>query len=296
VQGHEIQFDTPAGQIAGLRWTAPQPNSQSNDLLICLHGWLDNAASFGPIAPHLMAHWPGQMVALDLPGHGNSSHRSERHFYGMWDYVTAAASVVDALNADRVWVIGHSLGGIIAGMWAVADDRIERAVWLDVVGGLSREPEDTAVEWKNAIQTWRRANSRVPKYRDFDAAVEARMLGPLTISESLRVSEFIAQTLSERGIRKQEQHFSWKNDKCLTLPSPLRMTEAQLQNMLAAIPQPTLILLAEKGWMSHQPELLRDRLAQLQNHRVEYWQGGHHFHMEEELAKLALTIHQFLTE
>jgi pimeloyl-ACP methyl ester carboxylesterase len=57
--------------------------------ILCLHGWLDNAASFNRLAPLLLLdsksslseerqqqQQPMEIVALDFPGHGLSHHKS----------------------------------------------------------------------------------------------------------------------------------------------------------------------------------------------------------------------------
>ncbi|KAL7532156.1 hypothetical protein ACHAWF_004029 [Thalassiosira exigua] len=54
--------------------------------VLCLHGWLDNAASFNRLAPLLLDSLPSsdgtsdsvptEVVALDFPGHGLSGHKS----------------------------------------------------------------------------------------------------------------------------------------------------------------------------------------------------------------------------
>ena len=63
----EISLPARGLALAGLRWHAGAACR-----VLCVHGWLDNAASFSEIAPLL----PGcDIVALDLPGHGRSSHR-----------------------------------------------------------------------------------------------------------------------------------------------------------------------------------------------------------------------------
>ena len=66
-QASEIRLDTTQGALAGLAW-----RREGAPRVLCLHGWLDNAASFVPLAPLLDRL---DVVALDLPGHGHSEHR-----------------------------------------------------------------------------------------------------------------------------------------------------------------------------------------------------------------------------
>jgi polyhydroxyalkanoate synthase subunit PhaC len=56
---------------------------------------------------------------LDLRGHGRSRHFGARHCRGVEDYVRedlpAAVEEIQALSGGRsVWVVGHSLGGLVA--------------------------------------------------------------------------------------------------------------------------------------------------------------------------------------
>jgi pimeloyl-ACP methyl ester carboxylesterase len=51
---------------------------QQQRRILCLHGWMDNCRSFYYLAPWLMQRLPpgSELVALDFPGHGWSSHKS----------------------------------------------------------------------------------------------------------------------------------------------------------------------------------------------------------------------------
>jgi len=66
-QAEDIELVTPLGRRAGLHW-----RTENAPRVLCLHGWLDNAASFIPLAPLLDKL---EVFALDFPGHGNSEHR-----------------------------------------------------------------------------------------------------------------------------------------------------------------------------------------------------------------------------
>ena len=55
--------------VFGQTLTALQWEGQGEPVL-ALHGWLDNAASYVPLATHLEC----PMVAMDFSGHGHSGH------------------------------------------------------------------------------------------------------------------------------------------------------------------------------------------------------------------------------
>ena len=59
-------MDVAGARVAGLRG-GPAGGTR----VLALHGWLDNAASFVPLAPHLANV---ELVAIDLPGPGHSAH------------------------------------------------------------------------------------------------------------------------------------------------------------------------------------------------------------------------------
>ncbi|OLB76753.1 MAG: hypothetical protein AUI14_17650 [Actinobacteria bacterium 13_2_20CM_2_71_6] len=73
-------------------------------------------------------------VALDLRGHGESGAAP-------WSWPGALAdvsAVVDELHLDRPVVIGHSLGGMVAALWATQHDDCPLAVNVDGHGNPTR--------------------------------------------------------------------------------------------------------------------------------------------------------------
>lgn len=63
----EFKFDVPWGFIAG-KWYGDR-NKQP---LLAFHGWQDNCGTFDRLIPLLPKTIP--VLAIDLPGHGRSSH------------------------------------------------------------------------------------------------------------------------------------------------------------------------------------------------------------------------------
>ncbi len=84
--------------------------------VILLHGIGGRASIFEPV----MAAWPPgeRILAVDLPGYGGSKPLPQ-----VWPRATDYAAAIDAfraeLNIARFGVVGHSLGCLIAGSYAV---------------------------------------------------------------------------------------------------------------------------------------------------------------------------------
>jgi pimeloyl-ACP methyl ester carboxylesterase len=109
----ELKVSTPGLELAALSWGEPDAPP-----LVMLHGWLDNAASFALLAPHLAERF--HVIALDLPGHGSSQHFPENMIYQHVDYARTVLAAVDALALPRFHLLGHSLGAGVATMVAIA--------------------------------------------------------------------------------------------------------------------------------------------------------------------------------
>ena len=74
----EKSFNAGAVKIAAL------DNQGAGQVVIGLHGYLDNAASMQALAPHLTSY---RYIAIDLAGHGHSSHRPIGAYYNQTDYL-----------------------------------------------------------------------------------------------------------------------------------------------------------------------------------------------------------------
>ena len=69
------------------------------------------------------------VYTLELPGHGGSSKNVGDG--GLWVLADAVSAVIEATNADRVHLVGHSLGGAVA--IAVALDHPDRVATLTLI-------------------------------------------------------------------------------------------------------------------------------------------------------------------
>lgn len=266
--------------VAGLR-----SEHRQAPRVLALHGWLDNAASFVPLAAHLPAL---DLVAIDLPGHGHSAHLPPGTQYNTPGAICHVLDVADALGWDRFTLLGHSMGAGIASLTAAAaPERVERLIAIEALGGLRGPEEETASRLREHVQAARRlGDKRLRVFADLAAPVRARMMAN-------QLSEPCARLLVERGVMPVEGGYSWCSDPRLMLPTAMRMSETQIDNLLAAIECPTQVVYASPA-QSYYPEPMRsERLKLLRDGRVAVFPGTHHLHMEHP-GTVAAVITAFL--
>ncbi|MBB1088805.1 alpha/beta hydrolase [Lysobacter sp. SG-8] len=284
-----FSLETPLGTVAALR-TPPARRPADGPRVLALHGWLDNAASFLPIAPHL----PGlDLVALDLPGHGCSAHLPHGADYSFPGSVNAVLDAADALGWEHFVLLGHSMGAGIASLLAAScPERVSRLVVIEALGALAEEPARTAERMRDAISAARALRGKqLRTFPDLAVAARARMAGGQRVGS--RLEEDAARLLVERGTRPVDGGYCWSSDPRLMLPTFLRPTEAQIRDLVAAITCPTLALFADPAQPYLPDALRRERAALLPDGRLVVMEGGHHLHMEQPEA-VAATIGEFL--
>jgi pimeloyl-ACP methyl ester carboxylesterase len=259
---------------------------ESAPRVLCLHGWLDNAASFIPLAPLLDRL---DVVALDLPGHGHSEHRHFSTRYHFIDYLFNLDAALDALGWDDCHFVGHSLGAAISAVYAAgAPERARSIILLDSMGPISVTPDTTADRLQRSLVKNRLGASRIRRYDSIDQMIRARR-GVTGLSETA------ARLICERAAWEVEGHFEWRSDPALNWVSSLVMTDDQAMDLVRHIEAPALTFTAteESPWASRTK--LEARQQAMAHGRHVSLEGHHHFHMDDP-GRIAETIQDFIIE
>ncbi len=241
---------------------------------LALHGWLDNAASFAPVAPWLHN---ARLVALDLPGHGHSQHRPPNASYHFIDWVPDVLAAADALGWQQFQLLGHSMGAAIALLVAgVTPHRVTKLAIVDGLGPSTTSPEDAPEVAAKAIAARAKFDlDRAPKqHPSLDAALD-RML-----QARMPMSRDAAALIAARGATMADDgSVVFHHDPALHLPSLLRLSEAHLLAFLRKIACPTLMLRPRDGWPVSEA-FMRSRLDAITHAQLIEVDGGHHVHMD----------------
>lgn len=247
---------------------------------LCVHGWLDNCASFDPLLERLDGL---DAVAIDLPGHGYSDRAPSLTCHYL-DFVTCVLELARELRWERFQLIGHSLGGALSSLIAgIEPRRISRLVLIDAIGPLTTSPEATRLTVARYLDAFF-GPERQPVYRSRTQAVSARVqLADLLLDT--------AERLVERDLHEVAGGFSWRSDIRLKHPAPRTFSEEQVLAFLRAIRAPTLLVTAERTALTE--PFYPGRIAAVPDLEQVTLAGGHHLHMENPDA-VAAAVRAFL--
>lgn len=259
--------------ISGLTIACKIWGNPENPPIIALHGWLDNANSFDPIAPYLQNNY--YFIVVDLPGHGHSSHLPISSNYHFIDGVFIVIQIMNALKLDKVHLLGHSMGACLGSI--VGGVNPERFLSLSLIEGLGpfSHPDKTACKQLSAYLDYltKEKTKKTKGYSTFEGAALARAIKGY-------VSLDIAKILCERGLIDKHGFFYWRHDRRLLGPSTLYMTEMQILSCLQHISAKTCLIWASEGF-SFDSKMMQERIKAIKNLKIEHLDGGHHIHMEQ---------------
>ena len=270
----EFSLASDVGNIAFKVW-----NEDLADRVLALHGWLDNLATFEPLAAkltHMRIH------GCDLPGHGLSDHLVQGPPYHIIDSAYDIHAILDALKWDDAHIIGHSMGAGIAMVYAAADPAsIKSLVLLEGLGPLSSPPEECVDRLQTHMRQRRRLKGkRMPVYENEIQGIAARVA-------AAEISETAARLISQRGLKKVDGGFTWRTDARLRTRSPQAFSEEQVCAYIRNISCPVLFIRARQGF-PFGDAILEGRMRCFQN--LEYYEldGNHHVHIDraDEVASI----------
>jgi pimeloyl-ACP methyl ester carboxylesterase len=240
--------------------------------VLALHGFLDNAFSFKPLAEQLP---DVEIWALDLPGHGASAPLAMADGWSITQWLPVLGRLLDELNWDRYTLLGHSLGAILGQMLAALDPRIERLICLDALGPLT----DTDAGNLDRLQrTYQQRQASPGERRYYESVAD---LWQVRVGGRFPLSERSARLLSSRGVGLSDRGWYHRYDRRLRQDSAWRMTESQVQALLGRIECPLDLALFDNSPVGQAAKVLDDRLACIDRLTIARFSGGHHGHMED---------------
>ena len=241
--------------------------------VVLIHGYTDNARDWVPLVPYLSKHF--RLILVDLRGHGRSSKPD--CCYTLPDFAYDIVLLLDSLGIRKADIVGHSLGSIIAQIYAETwPERTDKVVLISSTGG---PPPGTP-----------------PTKPKFDFAAQIRQLHePLDPDSPFMVSWWDSPTpVDPDFIRRQRIDSAAIPLRVWLAVLDQGLVDTDLQRTLPRLKAPTLLI-----WGSADPlmeedvrQTLREALPQAQ---VKIFPGLGHNPFWEQPAQCAGTINEFLT-
>lgn len=131
-------------------------------VVVMLHGYSDNLSTWNRVVPRLAVDH--RVIAIDLPGFGRTTRAWTQPL--LPGYVDVIADVLDAEGIDTpVSLMGNSMGGVVAALFAATHpERSDRVVLVDMPG-LRRVPRLWRVVMSRPAEVGVRAALRVVPHR-----------------------------------------------------------------------------------------------------------------------------------
>ncbi len=271
--------------INGLRYHVRLWGEPNQPTLILLHGWMDVSASFQFLVDALARDW--RVIAPDWRGFGLSAWSNNPYYFP--DYFADLDRLLDHYQPDiPVNLVGHSMGGNVAGLYAgIRPRRIAKLALLEGFGLKPTESNQAPARFAK----WLEQLKEPPNFKTYNSVEEfAQRLQQnnrrLTFARALYIAE---HSCKETSLGKIEL-LSDPSHK-LTNPVLYRLEEAKACWNLVSAPS-LWITGADSEFMRMQVSSPGDyaaRKACFKQLREEVIQDcGHMMHHDQPLALAAL--------
>ena len=176
-------------QIRGLRYHVRHWPAPGAPKIVLLHGWMDVSASFQFVVDEFTQEW--DVYAPDWRGYGLSEW-GRADCYWVPDYIADLECLLDEIEpAKPVNIVGHSLGGNVAALYAgVRPARVARFANLEGFGMAPTRPEQAPKRYARWLDELRDP----PGFRGYESFSElAQRLRASNPRLSPEKAEFLAR-------------------------------------------------------------------------------------------------------
>jgi pimeloyl-ACP methyl ester carboxylesterase len=279
--------------IRGLRYHVRTWGAPDAPALFLLHGWMDVSASFQFLVDAFSREW--RIVAPDWRGFGLTEWTREP---GYWfpDYYADLEALLERYQPDGpARLVGHSMGGVIASVYAgIRPARVAKLVSMEGLGLARHAPDQAPARYAEWLDQLKNPPTFKP-YRNFEqVAARLQKNNPRLSAEQ---AGFLARHWAKQLDGGEVALLSDPRHKVLN-PYLFRIDEAIA--CWRRITAPVLLVsgkLSEiPARMKETPEGIAERKNAFRDRReIELEDAGHMMHHDQP-ERLARLIEDFLTE
>jgi myxalamid-type polyketide synthase MxaB len=252
-------------------------------LVVCVHGILDQSASWDEVACGLAAH-RFRVRAPDLRGHGRSAHHPSSASLSVLDFLADLEAATCEMPCPFS-LVGHSTGAVVAALYASAHPaRVRHLVLVEPILPFLREHRGALEVLKNDL----RYRDEPPAHAVFpDLETGASML-ELSYAG---LSAHRAAALARRVTEPCQGGLRWTWDPRLRNPLgvDLAFSRRAYLALLAELPLASTRIYGEKSQFAGTDVLLQPEVL-LPRSRTVVVAGGHNLHTDNAAAVIRATL------
>jgi len=137
-------------RVRGVDYYINEWGDPADPLIVFLHGWGDSGATFQFVVDALASRW--HVVAPDWRGFGRTRHRASCYWFP--DYLADLHDLLSKYSpSEPVRLVGHSMGGNVAGLYAGAmPERVRAFVNVEGFGLHDTGPDEAPARYREWLQ------------------------------------------------------------------------------------------------------------------------------------------------
>ena len=217
VAPNELRVEANGLSHRVLEWRSTSGRHDRASTVMLVHGFMDAAGTWEEVAPALSARGH-RVLAPDMRGFGEAPRAPRGSYYHFVDYVADLAEILGALAPGPVALVGHSMGGTIATLYAGAyPENVVRLANLEGLGPPDNRWEVGPTRVRRWIEDVREAKRRgEPKPFGREDACDR-----LAASHPAVSPDVLARKLSHLAHQVEDDGFVWRFDPLHRTTSPV---------------------------------------------------------------------------
>lgn len=127
-------------EVEGFEINFIEKNPSGMKTILFLHGFTGSASDWDEIFSLLPSNY--KLIAIDLPGHGKSSSKSEIYFYQEDFLMKIIDKIYERANSQKIILCGYSMGGRCALTYAFKNqNKVEKIILESTTAGIENEKQ-----------------------------------------------------------------------------------------------------------------------------------------------------------